>query len=155
MKNTRSIFFGLLAGLSLLQGCASTTQKKLDEKLSMEKEVPTQAELSKEAGQLIEKAPGLSAEQRAKLASVRDKLQREITAMRDESLKLRSILLKDVISANYDQDEVNLIKQRLESVEKKRLSTIFDSIREANAILGHQAPEHERIIRDLFPGRTS
>lgn len=150
MKNKYSIVLGLMVGVSLLQGCSHNVAKVLDEKLAQEQEVPNQAALRVESGQAIEKTPGLTTEQRTKLISLREKLRAEMSKLQEESLKLRGILIKDVISPTYDDAEVTLIKQRLESVEKQRLAAIFQTIDKANDILGRPTADHARIMHDLF-----
>ncbi len=151
-----SVLVGAIALVSLLGGCAHTSEKALDDKLARES-VPSLNALNSENKQTIEQAPGLSAEQRKELSSLRKEVQGKIASMRTESLKLRALLVKDLVAPTYDSKEVNLIKERLESVEKKRLSVIFDAVEKANTLLGHEAARNSRIVHDFFydvPGKT-
>lgn len=150
MRNTRFIAFGLVAGISLLQGCAHTAEKVLDDKLANEKDLANRAALRAESRQAIETTPGLSADQRGKLDSIRQMLSHELDKLREESWKLRGILVKDMISPAYDEDEVALIKERLRTVEKQKLSAIFKSLDKVNEIMGRPTFDHARIMHDLF-----
>lgn len=136
-----------------LQGCATSSIHKLDEKLGQEQAVTTRTELRAEAGQTIEKAQGLTPEQRQALESLKTTAGAQIDQYGQQSFKLRAILVKDLISTNYDMDEVNLIKARLSDLEDRRLNVIFDAIAKANTILGRQAALNQPIFRDFIEPR--
>lgn len=136
-----------------LQGCASSPAHKLDEKLGQEQAVTTRTELRAEASQAIENAQGLTPEQRQALTSLKSTAGAQIDQCSQQALKLRAILVKDLISTHYDMDEVNLIKARLSDLEDRRLTVIFDAIAKANTIMGRQAALNQPIFRDFIEPR--
>lgn len=151
MKHSTTLFLTAMMGSMLLQGCAhSAIDQRIDDKLTQETAIKHRADLSAEANELIKSAPGLSDEQRAELAQLRDKSAAELDSISAQSIKLRGLLIQDVVSSNYDQDEVQAIKTRLKNLENKRLSLVFDTVDQANTILGHQALEHQQIINSFM-----
>lgn len=136
-----------------LQGCATSVKHNLDQKLGQEQAVTTRTELRAEAGKTIEQAPGLTPEQRQALESLKSTAGAQMDQYSQQALKLRAILVKDLLSTKYDMDEVNLIKARLSDLEDRRLNVIFDAITKANTILGRQAALNQPIFRDFIEPR--
>jgi hypothetical protein len=66
-------------------------------------------------------------------------------------LKLREILVTDLAQPNYDEDEVSAIKDRLTTVEKLRLTVIFEAIDKANKLMGREVPNRHFILREMGP----
>lgn len=140
-----------LASAGFFQGCASAAlNTKIDRELAQESAVKSRTDLRKEAGQLIQTTPGLTADQRSKLSSLRDTTRAQLDAMAGQSLKLRSVLLKTLVAANYNDDEVELIKQRIKDLEEKRLTVTFNAVEQANQILGHETEANRQRIMDEF-----
>ncbi|MBI3556267.1 MAG: hypothetical protein HY074_08385 [Deltaproteobacteria bacterium] len=151
MRNEKIATVLLVGSVFVFQGCAhGGLDKRLDAKLSGENTVKARADLQAEAGQLIEAAPGLSADQRSNLTALRETVRTQTDAIRERSLKLRSVLIKDLMSASYDEDEVELVKERIKNLEDQRLSALFNAVERANAILGRQASANQQIVHDFF-----
>jgi len=151
MKNFLIKSLYLSGFLFLALGCAhGDLQKKLDDKLSKEDVVKNQADLRFEINQLIEKAPDLTDDQRTRLRDLSRETSSQVDDIWSQSLKLRSVLIKDLINSNYDEDEAELIKSRLKDLEGKRLNTIFGAVNKANSILGRQANQNQPLVRGLF-----
>ena len=74
--------------------------------------------------------------------------------MNKKSLELRSVLLKDILSTNYNHKEVGLIKNRMKKLEEKRLTMIFDALDKANVIMGRQASENHLLMQELLRERN-
>src|SRR5579862_3939202 len=135
-RNRFAIVF-VCSTAALAAGCAhGDLDHRIDEKLAKEPEA-NRAALQKETAQVIKTAPGLTDEQRAKLEALRKSMRAEADQLRAQSLKLRAVLIADVISPNFDEDEVELIKRRMKALEDQRLSAIFGAVDQANTILGH------------------
>lgn len=156
MRNSIWVFLAMTSAVTL-QGCAhSAENKRVDNEVAQENSVKSRADLSTEAGQLIQNSPGLTAEQRSKLSALRDSTRAKIDEIASESLRLRSVLIKDLISTNYNANEVELIENRMKKAEDKRLSVTFNAVEQANTILGHDVtPNREQIMDDLFQGHGS
>jgi len=142
----------LVLGLAL-QGCATATNRNLDSKLNQEASVQNRKEFQSEANRTIETAKGLTLEQRQSLESLKATMWTKREALGEQSLKLRAILVKDLISSNYDMDEVNLIKARLSDLEDQRLTLIFDAVSKANEIMGRKSADNGPVFRDLVEPR--
>ena len=151
MKTSTKSFWALTALVVLgLQGCSHGTAKKLDTKLDQEQSVGTPSELHEQTGELIESAPGLTDVQRKQLLSLRDSTRARLQQLNTDSLKLRSVLIKDVLAEKYDEKEVKLVKKRIKELENKKLSTLFDAIESANKILGRGAARHDTMVQSMF-----
>jgi len=141
--------FSLLLAPSLmlvLQGCAhSPIDDQLDKKLANEPAAETRAQLSVEAGQQIAADKELTPEQKSKLAAIGKQTRAKTDALREESVKLKMVLVKDLLASNYDSTEVDLIKKRIRDNEQAKLSEYFKAIRETNILLGRWASRNQRI----------
>jgi hypothetical protein len=140
----------VILALSLVSACANAPSKKLDEKISQEGSVQQNADLDKEADTLFKNAPGLNDVQRAQLAKIRISLQARRADLHKESLQLRSVLVKDIVSGTEHVEEIKLIKNRLREIESKRLDILFDSIDQADHVLGKYAAEHQKEMEDTL-----
>lgn len=137
--------------LSMLQGCAhSVVEKQLDEKLERETVVKSRSDLMGETDHLIKTAPGLSEDQRTRLLGLRDSTRAQSDRLREESLKLRSVLVKSLVSINYDQEETDLVKTRIRNLEHERLSLFFRTVRQANEILGRWGSQQQQVNEDFY-----
>ena len=147
----RKSLWVVLASLAMLCGCASAPEKKLDSKIAEEPPIQNRQALQAQNTQLIASAPGLSDDQKAKLNSLRDSIRAKTDALSEEALKLRSLLIKDLLMTKYDSREVELIEKKLRKVENDRVSAMVDGVKKANVILGHQVdPTHEPLMREIL-----
>lgn len=156
MKHTRISSLTLISAVSALAfftavGCASKSEKQtLNDKVSAEGSVHSPSTLSAETVDTIQNSKDLSADQKAQLATLRTETRAKMEAYRQESLKLQSVLVKDVVSPNYDISEVNLIKSRLRKVENDRVNLIFDTVDKANTIMGRQALNNQEVMHTMY-----
>jgi hypothetical protein len=135
----------------LMVGCATngTLSKELDAKLS-EQKAPTGIEqIGKEARSGIRNSKGLTAQQKEKLLALQRHSETKAKELRETSLKLREILIRDLTSSNYSDQEVALIKDRLKGVEDQRLSNIFDTVDQVNSIVGRESADRESVLRSF------
>jgi PBP1b-binding outer membrane lipoprotein LpoB len=143
--------FTILSMVLAFQGCAhSQTDKELDQKLAQETEVKSRADLKQEMKDRIDTAAGLTDEQRSQLNSLREATQQKVSQLSRQSLQLKSVLVKDLVSTNYNEDEVNLIKKRIHDLEEKKVSTLFDAADQANRIMGHNAVKNQQVFNNIF-----
>ena len=148
MKNLMSVF--AMGGAALLaQACShGSTSDHLDQKVATEVAPRNSAEMRIEARSAIDSAPNLTPNQRSQLKSLGAATSQQMTELRDQSLKLRAILVQDIVSANYNPREVNQIKQRIKRVEDQRLSVMFSAIDSANEMIG-RSPNNKEMIEEL------
>jgi hypothetical protein len=158
MKSNR--FATVLSGVALAllaSGCSHTpqTESRLDARLAEEPAVATHAELSQRVTEEINRATQLDDRQKDELNVLRKTVEGEQHQIKTESLKLRSILVRDLISPSYDAEEVALIESRLKTLEDRRLSSLFKGVEAANHILGHRTGDTVRgpLLREFMGDR--
>jgi hypothetical protein len=138
-----------------LSGCASNASKSVDGKVSQENGIQSRKELQAEARNLIEKDTELTADQKSRLSILSSSLTQQLDAMNLESVKLRSVLVKEVLSPDYKISEVEVIKGRMRGLESRRVGLMFSGIEQANLILGRGPPENRRVLSAFInDGRT-
>ncbi|MGZ3708810.1 MAG: hypothetical protein ACXVBC_07865 [Bdellovibrionota bacterium] len=143
----------LVIGLSAVAAsCAhGKLERQLDQKLAEAPTVTGSSELGELARQRIEESRSLDSEKKAKLLELQKVTGAQNRALRDESLKLRALLIEDVTQAGDQTAEVDLIKARLKKLENQRLALIFSAVDQANTILGHMSErDRYRTLRDLY-----
>ena len=152
MKSSSLASLAITSFLAIaLQGCAhSALETRVDNEVAQESRIKTSSDLRAESAHLIQSAPNLTLDQRSKLTNLRAATEIQIDLARAQSLKLRSVLMKDLISTHYDADEVALIKQKMRDLENKRLSVTFNAVEEANTIMGHGLIENRTRMMDGF-----
>jgi hypothetical protein len=157
MKTTR---FGILILTALTaQACAHrVTEQRIDKKVAQESDVNTPAELTAEVDQAIQSAPGVTPEQKAQLVRLRDSTRKEVDALEEEGLQLRAVLVKDLVSPDYDLAEVEQIKKRIKKIEDQKVTALFNCVEGAHAILGRQSSSHQKMLRAMMnagPGKKA
>jgi hypothetical protein len=136
--------------LTALSACSSSGSKKeVDARMARE-DADSSAELNAETKRLIESNPNLTPEQRTKLTTLRKQTLTEVQRLEEESIKLRALLIKDIVSANYDEDQVKEIKSRIRDVEGDRISTVFNAVERANIIMGREASGNPEVMESFF-----
>ena len=144
-----------MMALLLLQSCShGGLNQQLDHKLAEEGAITTRADLNTETGQLIESAPGLTLDQKTKLSALKTLTQNRVDSIHSQSLKLQSVLIKDLVSTHYDEDEVSLIQSRMKSLEEQRLTLLFDAVKQANTLLDRESLLNRALIGQFFEGHT-
>ncbi len=142
---------GLLSSVLLLMSCANAQlEKEVNQKLTQETEIKSLNDLRADATFHIENAKGVSADQKAKLFALRDSTRQQIDQNWQQSLKLKSLIISDLVEANYNESEVERAKTKLKGLESKRLSIMFDALEEANKILGRQAQLNTDIMHEFI-----
>lgn len=143
--------FWMFAATLILNGCATDqADRNLDEKLSQQRVTQTVQEIREQAIERIAKSGTINSEEKEKLTALREEIASQDAELREKSLKLRSILVKDVLSQNYDSDEVALVQERLKSVEHERLSILLAAVRQTNVILGRWASKNQRESEQFY-----
>ncbi len=137
----------LILTLFLAEGCATDGSKKLDQKLATEPVIANSAELTKEVQTNIDQDKTLTPEQKVKLTKLRVETSTELKRLREQSLRLRDILIKDFEAEN--DKEIDIIHDRLQDNSNRQIEVIFDTIRKANSIIGH-IPQNREWVNMMF-----
>ena len=138
----------VFASLLVAPGCShSKVNQDIDSKLKNEPDFTKREEVSESARETIEDATNLTAPQKQSLLALHQRVRTEASELRHESLKLRALLVSELISPTYREDEVRQIKKRIENLDHRQLSLVFKAVDDADKILGHHLPENERVMR--------
>jgi hypothetical protein len=122
---------------ALAQGCASSAQNRaLDQKVAQEQDVTSNRALEKKQNEILAHVSNLNEDQRAKLGALRDSLHNKLAAIQAESVKLRAVLIREMLSEKPSSKEVSALKNRLKKLSDERLDTIFDAANQTNEIIG-------------------
>ncbi len=142
----------VVSTLSLLitNGCTSKfVEKELNQKVSQEKSIRSQTDLTNESDRVLNMDDQLTTSQKQQLKALKDETRILSAEQNAESLKLRSVLMKDLLATNYNRPEVLLIKNKLKNVESKKVEILFSAVEKANIILGREIYKHERYLREM------
>lgn len=153
-KNNLLKILVLVSLSAILQGCGTTAaQKSVDEKLAAEPIISDQDTLAEKEKQTIDSATNLTAEQKSQLNALRQSTREKSAKLEEQSLKLRDILVKDLVSANYDSkksNEVRTIKSKIVKLNRERTNLTLDSIEKAQRILGRQAKDNQMMMNNFL-----
>lgn len=131
--------------------CASQAEKNVDQKLTQVTPAASPQAIQSSVADSIESTPGLTVEQKSKLRSLSTSTRSQIGEIRNESMKVQSLLLHEVFSEKSKASEIRVLKRKMKDLENKRLAVIFKSVDEARAILGKSSTESsQRIIHEFF-----
>lgn len=126
---------GLLAFVFAL-GCSHKTEKEIQRKVSEESHVQTIEDFTEASDKVINEAQGISDAQRAKLVVLRRETLEKIDQQDQEEIRLRLVLLKEILDFDENRFETNLVRQKLRKVHAKKYSLLMDAVRETYAIIG-------------------
>jgi hypothetical protein len=136
MHSLRSLISGSVLVLALV-GCSSAQENRaLDQKVSQQGDVTSSADLTHKLKSLDRHTPGLTPDKQAKLQSIQQRTRAKLDANREESLKVRALLIQDVLAAKPNQKEINAAKSRLKQLSKDRIDAIFTAADDTNEALG-------------------
>ncbi|MGZ3725692.1 MAG: hypothetical protein ACXWQQ_07820 [Pseudobdellovibrio sp.] len=152
MKNLKAQLIVLSVLTLTLAGCATAEKKeKLEEKVVTEQNISGRKELRSKVDQMIQSANDLTDDQKQKLTALFKQTRTDAGQMREESLKLRAVLIQDVLAEKYNRGEVNLIKQKLSSISKRQLALTYKTIDKVNEIMGRgKAKKHPEFMDETF-----
>ena len=120
---------------ALVSSCAnqSNVQNKVDQEINA---VPANKIVSIEKTIQEEIATSnLSAEQKNALIAIDEKRNKEYTAITEELEKAKVVLIETALSPKSTDREINVIKKKIISLDKKRLANGFKSLEEARKII--------------------
>ena len=145
--------FSLVTAAFIFQSCGTTAaQKSVDAKVNAEPTM-TQQQANRSNEELIRTAPNLTDEQRAQLQQLRISSEEKSKAIEDQSMKLREVLMKDLLSPNYDAKksaEVRTIRSKMAKLQRQRMRLTFDNVEKAQRILGRQAKDNEVLMNNFL-----
>lgn len=142
MKIFKDLFFCIFLSC-VIYSCAG--QKAIEKKLETEvKDTPTtkQEDIIDTARQYIANSKNLTEEQKIKLNNIQDKAIADTSTLRDEINKSRVVLIKSAFEPKYNAREVEILKRKILSLERKKIRIGLNAFTEArNVIDPSQLPE--------------
>lgn len=134
-KQTRT--FALIGILSVITfGCVHRAEKEIERKVAVQSPVSNVQEFSDESDKIINEADNISDAQRAKLVVLRRETLYKIEQKDQEEMRLRLVLLKEILKNDDKQIEVNLMKQKIKKLNKEKYNILMSAMKESNRILG-------------------
>jgi len=134
--------------LTTMVGCAhSPLDHSLNGKLSEEVEVSDYAQMKNESRVIIEKAP-ITDEQKNRLLTLKLETAKKMDQFDKDLLKLKGVLLRNIVSEKYAPKEVVAIEKKIESLSKEKLATFFGALEMASKILGKSTAK-EKVLENL------
>jgi hypothetical protein len=151
MKNTKVALIVFSIMTVLLASCAEKeVEKNIEKKISQETQINTQADLNLETNQLLENMKGVTETQRAELIALREKTRLQSQDLTKESLRMRSVLIKELLSTHYNQAEVSLIKNKIKKTDEKKLNIFLEAVTASNKILGRENRRRETDFETMY-----
>ena len=141
----------------LLTATASSTSK-VDKKVSQEaaqEPVQNTTQAQKRTADLINESPDLTGEQKTKLLALQNQVRTQLETNGKDGLKFRELLVEKILSKKYKSGEVEIVKNKIRDLEKKRVANLFDSVDKANEILGRASVNNQRMLRDFVDPREN
>jgi hypothetical protein len=133
----------LVIAALIFSSCAQ--QKIAEQKVEREvKEIyiPKNLTAAEEARELILKSTVLNEAQKQLLLALQEKAVIERAILKDEINKTRFLLIQTVLEPKMNKRELNILKKKIASLEKKRIENSFNLITEARDIIEPQkSPE--------------
>lgn len=136
-----SYFFVLL--LAIFVSCSSKQEKHLAQDLAEAPAASTAEQMNSNILSIIANSQNLTNDQKVALTKLHESTKADIAKNRDEMIKLQEVLSMELVKKEYNSDEVELIKKKMEKASKQRLKLTFNAIDKANKILG-RIPHNDR-----------
>lgn len=143
-------FLFLLLIPLLVVSCASDEKdyEKIRDEVSHVK-VKSGQELNTSLHELINHSKTLDKDQKKELLVLVDDIRVKNQALQEETLKLRLVLIKELISSKVSQEQVRIIKKDILKSEEKRLKNTFSAIDKIAKIVAKD-PESEAFVTHML-----
>jgi hypothetical protein len=143
MKKNLTLLTTLAAAL-IISSCAhnKATEQKVENEI---KEVPASQTI---AGTIKEQiaASSLSAEQKEKLMALEEKAHAEHAAITDEIERTKIVMIQTILEPKMSQKEFSILKNKLTTLDKKRLANGFKNAAEVRKIIAPTATSQDKMI---------
>ena len=141
-----------LITLALLFGCTTpgrTEDEKLSDKIHQQEPANSPQAIAMRAAETFSAAPGLTAEQKMKLRTIYSRVYAESMAIRQEIGQSKSLLFMNLANVDYKSKEVTNLKNKIVSLDQRRLKIMFDALDDVQAVVG-KGIEAEKIYKYLY-----
>ncbi len=141
----------LILTLLFLASCSSRKieQAKIDEKISNETSVTDGKSLGATVNEVIQSSATLNEKQKAELEKLFNETKAKNSALMEESYKLRSVLIKELLSADVNAKQVKLLKKDIKKNESVRLKSTLTAIDKISIIVSKD-PDNSKFIDHMM-----
>ena len=134
-----------LAAALIISSCAhNKTEQKVEAEIKN-----VQPSQTKSIAQTIKDqvtASNLSNEQKEKLMTLEQKAHSDYVAITDEIERTKVVMIQTILEPKMDQKEFNILKNKIISLDKKRLDNGFKTAAEVRKIIAPTATSEDRLI---------
>lgn len=141
----------LILTLLFLASCSSRKieQAKIDEKISNETSVTDGKSLGASVNDVIQSSATLNEKQKADLEKLFNEIKVKNSALMEESFKLRSVLIKELLSGDVNAKQVKLLKKDIKKNESERLKSTLTAIDKISIIVSKD-PDNSKFIDHMM-----
>lgn len=147
-----STFFAIVLTI-LLQGCATSEKKIVAAKVATMPDIADSKEAQQQQDFQVDTASGLTDKQRAEIRQLRSSSRDQLNKIQEDSLKLRQILINDLVAQDYDSKkakEVEFVKARIYKLDKSRTKLRFVTIEKLQKILGRDIKDKQVLLNHVM-----
>jgi hypothetical protein len=135
--------------LLALVSCSSKSQQRELEAKASESKVQDGKALGNKIHDLIHSSKTLTDAQKSELELIMNANKQKADELTEKSFQFRGVLVKSLLSGNYNKKEVSLLKKDIEKIEKAKLKNTFDTIDKVIGIVAKHE-EKEKIYGHLI-----
>ena len=139
-----------LAGATAVSGCArkpTPLEQRVASEVAQETPVAPGAPMEEASKEILFEAESLTPRQRQRLEALHAKSMAEAKTLNEELSKNRIVLLKSLVNPAAKNAEIEVLKDRIVSLERKKTRQFLDSLDQANRILGRRSFDDEKVYR--------
>ncbi len=142
--------FSLIFILAMAMSCSSkqVTQQKIDEKVAQES-VTDGRSLFFNIQEVIQNSKTLNDQQKKQLNGILTDISQKNKKLMSESFKLRSVLIKELISGQVDRKQVKMLKKNIRKLENERQKNSLSAIDQISSVVSKD-PEREKIMQEMI-----
>lgn len=135
--------------LFALTSCAS---HKLEHDLSVkakESNVNDGKALGQTINELINSSNTLTDQQKKDLENIMTANKQKADELTEKSFQYRSVLIKSLLSGNFNAKEVSILKKKIKTIEDQKLKNTFDTVEKiTNIVAKHE--QNEKFVDHLL-----
>jgi len=147
--------YTVVAVMFVLVACA--TQKKTEDKVktevAKESRIHDPDTFEKGINEAIDSSTSLDAEQKKGLHKILNETRDQNRKLYEQSLKLRVVLLKELLKKDSDTKEVKLLKKQIQNLENDRLKNTFQTVDQISHIVKHDENDHDILNQVIYLDR--
>ncbi len=146
MKN--SIFIGMIIFAGFISGCASTSEKKVSQEVSDQKQIESPNQAVASGRFAIKQSTRLTELEKTRFFEVMDRTQASVAEIKKKEGQLMAALFQSLAERKYDPREIHVYRTKLRKLEDEKLNLMFTSLEEIRHLFGKE--QQENLDRELL-----